>query len=61
MSAGMGLAGLLAVLVAGMDIKATLGGKQHYLLYALATAARPRMFMTLDEDGAHKRVFVHVC
>uniref|UniRef100_A0A7S0WJK1 26S proteasome non-ATPase regulatory subunit 2 homolog n=1 Tax=Chlamydomonas leiostraca TaxID=1034604 RepID=A0A7S0WJK1_9CHLO len=48
---GMALSGLLAVLVAGLDIKATIGGKQHHLLYCLATAMAPRMLMTLDEEG----------
>lgn len=47
----MALSGLLAVLVAGLDIKTTIGGKSHYLLYCLATAMNPRMLMTLDTEG----------
>ena len=34
-----------------MDMKATIAGKHHYLLYALAVAMKPRMLMTLDEEG----------
>lgn len=45
--AGTALAGILSVLVAGgLDMKGTLGGKQHYLLYCLAPAMKPRMLMT---------------
>ena len=47
----MALAGLLVVLHAGMDMKATLAGKHPWLLYALAPAMRPRMLLTLDEGG----------
>lgn len=32
-------------------MKATLAGKHHYLMYFLATAMKPRMLLTLDEDG----------
>ncbi|KAI3425164.1 hypothetical protein D9Q98_008935 [Chlorella vulgaris] len=50
---GTALAGILAVLLAGgLDMKATLAGKQHYLLYCLTPAMKPRMLMTVDEDGA---------
>lgn len=48
---GMALSGLLAVLVSGLDLKSTLGGKHPHLLYCLATAMNPRMLMTLDEEG----------
>mmetsp|Transcript_11472 Transcript_11472/g.20271 ORF Transcript_11472/g.20271 Transcript_11472/m.20271 type:complete len:903 (-) Transcript_11472:384-3092(-) len=48
---GMALSGLLSVLVAGLDMKATLGGKHHYLLYCLATAMHPRMLLTVDEES----------
>lgn len=45
--AGTALAGILAVLLAGgLDMKATLAGKQHYLLYCLTPAMKPRMLMT---------------
>ena len=46
------MAGLLAVLTAAQDMKATLGGKHHYLLYCLAPAIKPRMLLALDGDGA---------
>ena len=49
--ADVALAGLLVVLHAGMDMKATLAGKHPWLLYALAPAMRPRMLLTLDEEG----------
>lgn len=48
---GMALSGLLSVLVSGLDLKETLGGKSPHLLYCLATAMQPRMLMTLDEEG----------
>ncbi len=50
-AAGMSLAGLLVVLTSGLDLRTTLGGKSHYLLFALATSLAPRMLMTLDEGG----------
>lgn len=58
--AGTGLAGLLAVLYSCMDMKSTLGGKHHYLLYCLATAMKPRMLMAVDEAGALLPVPVRV-
>ncbi|KAF5840093.1 26S proteasome regulatory subunit RPN1 [Dunaliella salina] len=48
---GMGLSGILAVLFSGLDMRATIGGKHHYLLYCLAAAMQPRMLMTIDEAG----------
>jgi len=44
------VAGLLAVLVALLDVKTTILGKSHYLLYGLATAMQPRMLVTFDEE-----------
>jgi len=44
------VAGLLAVLVAFLDVKTTILGKSHYLLYGLATAMQPRMLVTFDEE-----------
>merc|ERR1712106_672115 len=41
--------GLLTVLVAMLDVKTTILGKSHYLLYGLATAMQPRMLVTFDE------------
>lgn len=49
---GPALGGILAVLTAALDMKATIGGKQHSLLYFLAAAMQPRMLLTIDEDGA---------
>jgi len=44
------VAGLLSVLVAFLDVKTTILGKSHYLLYGLATAMQPRMLVTFDEE-----------
>jgi 26S proteasome regulatory subunit N1 len=44
------LSGLLAVFHASLDLKSTILGKKHYLLYSLVTAVRPRMLVTLDEN-----------
>lgn len=46
------MAGLLIILLASLDMKSSLGGKMHYLLYGLVPALRPRMLMTVDESGA---------
>jgi len=43
------VAGLMSVLVALLDVKTTILGKSHYLLYGLATAMQPRMLVTFDE------------
>ena len=48
---GVGLSGILTVVFSCLDMKSTLTGKHSYVLYALATAMKPRMFMTLDEEG----------
>lgn len=48
--AGSALAGILAVMHAALDMKSTLTGKHPHLLYLLASAMRPRMLLTLDED-----------
>ena len=45
------LAGLLGVAVACLDVKATLLGKSHYLLYSLATAMQPRMLVSDQGHG----------
>ena len=44
------VAGLLSVLVALLDVKNTILGKSHYLLYGLATAMQPRMLVTFDTE-----------
>ena len=40
------------MLTAALDMKATISGKQHSLLYFLAAAMQPRMLLTVDEQGA---------
>eukprot|EP00887_Chlorella_sp_A99_P000106 scaffold16.g106.t1 len=57
---GAALAGLLAVLFASLDLKASLAGKQHWLLYCLVPAMRPRMLLTVDAAGALLPVPVRV-
>merc|ERR1711981_691721 len=44
------VAGLMSVLVALLDVKTTILGKSHYLLYGLATAIQPRMLVTFDTE-----------
>lgn len=46
----VGMGGVLIVLHACLDIKKTLLGQIHYLLYYVVSAMSPRMVMTLDED-----------
>lgn len=46
-----GVASLLVVLVSSLDMKNTILGQYHYLLYTLAAAIRPRMCMTLVDNG----------
>lgn len=48
------------MLFSAQDLAATLGGKYHYILYALAAAMKPRMLLTLDEEGALLPVPVRV-
>merc|ERR1712113_391835 len=54
------VAGLLSVLVALLDVKTTILGKSHYLLYGLATAMQPRMLVTFDENLSPLPVSVRV-
>jgi hypothetical protein len=54
------LSGLLAVLTACQDLKSTIGAKHHYLLYCLATAMKPRMLLTVDNEGQLLSVPVRV-
>nr|CAB3265241.1 26S proteasome non-ATPase regulatory subunit 2-like [Phallusia mammillata] len=44
------LASLLSVIVALLDVKNTILGKTHYLLYTMVPAIQPRMLVTFDED-----------
>ena len=50
-SAGVAVAGVLAVLHCCLDLKATIGGRHPAALFYLAAAMRPRMLMTVDEAG----------
>jgi 26S proteasome regulatory subunit N1 len=43
------LAGILALLISLLDVKSTILGKSHYLLYYLTAAIQPRMLVTFDE------------
>ena len=45
-----GVAGLLTVLHAAIDMPHTLLDKTHYLLYALSLAMNPRLLICLDEE-----------
>ena len=54
------MAGLLVLFHAALDMKSTLLGKRHYLLYSIAAAIRPRMLMTLNEAGESVAVPVRV-
>ncbi|KAI8101751.1 hypothetical protein M9434_006817 [Picochlorum sp. BPE23] len=54
------MAGLLTILLASLDMPSSIGGKMHYLLYGLVPALRPRMLMTVDENGAAVPVPVRV-
>lgn len=40
--AGVALSGILCVLHACFDMKETIAGKHHYMLYFLAAAMKPR-------------------
>jgi len=44
------LAGILSVIISMFDVKTTILGKSHYLLYTLTTAMQPRMLVTFDQD-----------
>lgn len=54
------LAGLITVAFAMLDMKHTILGKHHYMLYYLFVAAQPRMLMTVDEEGKPLPVAVRV-
>eukprot|EP00124_Ichthyophonus_hoferi_P001063 Ihof_evm3s49 gene=Ihof_evmTU3s49 len=53
-------ASLMSVLVALMDVKNTILGKSHYLLYLITPAIYPRMLATFDEDLNPLQVSVRV-
>lgn len=48
---GVGMAGLLTVLHAALDMNKTILDKAHYILYYLAGSMNPRMVMTLAEGS----------
>merc|ERR1719460_975544 len=54
------LAGILVVIFACTDIKNTILGNHHYLLYFLSTAIKPNMLMTIDEEGNQVQASVRV-
>jgi 26S proteasome regulatory subunit N1 len=43
------LSGILTVLFSCLDMKGTILGRSHYILYFLSLSARPRMVFTVDE------------
>eukprot|EP00737_Agarophyton_chilense_P001448 gb/GEZJ01001627.1/.p1 GENE.gb/GEZJ01001627.1/~~gb/GEZJ01001627.1/.p1 ORF type:complete len:1042 (+),score=181.62 gb/GEZJ01001627.1/:347-3127(+) len=54
------LGGVLTVLFSCLDMKGTILGKNHFLLYYLALAARPRMVFTVDDKMEFKATSVRV-
>jgi 26S proteasome regulatory subunit N1 len=50
LASGVGLAGILTLLHAALDMKNTVLDKHHYLLFSALVAMNPRMLITLDED-----------
>jgi len=53
-------AGLMTVAFSMLDMKHTILGKHHYMLYYLFVAAQPRMLMTVDEEGKPLPISVRV-
>mmetsp|Transcript_8280 Transcript_8280/g.24366 ORF Transcript_8280/g.24366 Transcript_8280/m.24366 type:complete len:927 (+) Transcript_8280:125-2905(+) len=51
LQSSVSLAGLMITCFAGLDMKHTILGKHHYMLYYLFAAAAPRMLMCVDEEG----------
>merc|ERR1712227_622732 len=60
MGSPVSVAGLLGCILAFLDVKSTILGKAHYLLYGLATAMQPRMLVTFDEELSPLPVSVRV-
>lgn len=54
------LGGILTVLFSCLDMKGTILGKSHFLLYFLALSARPRMVFTVDDKMEFKPTSVRV-
>lgn len=60
LNSNVALAGLVISAFTMLDMKHTILGKYHYMLYYLFVAAQPRMLMTVDEDGKPLPVSVRV-
>lgn len=54
------IGGLLTMLFCCLDLKSTILGKYHFLLYYLGLAARPRMIYSVDETVEFKATSVRV-
>jgi len=54
------MAGLLTVFHSALDLKNSILGKRHYLLFSLACSVRPRMLITIDPEGKTVPVSVRV-
>lgn len=54
------LGGILTVLFSCLDMKGTILGKSHFLLYFLSLATKPRMVFTVDENMEFKETSVRV-
>jgi 26S proteasome regulatory subunit N1 len=57
---GVGLASILTILHACLDMKATILDKYHYLLFYVAGAMNPRLLLTVNEDLEPIQVNVRV-
>ena len=60
LNSNVALAGLIINAFTMLDMKHTILGKHHYMLYYLFVAAQPRMLMTVDEEGKPLPVSVRV-
>jgi len=54
------LSGILILMHSAFNLKQTMLGKLHYLLYCIAPAVTPRMLITVDEEGEMLPVSVRV-
>ena len=60
LNSNVALAGLITIAFSMLDMKHTILGKYHYMLYYIFVAAQPRMLMTVDEEGKPLPVSVRV-
>ena len=60
LNSSVALAGLIIWAFTSLDMKHTILGRHHYMLYYLFVAAQPRMLMTVDEEGKPLPVSVRV-